>query len=247
MAFMHVTCKTFWLHKHGNAADDYEDAAYPANTVDTQCENFRCAIADGATEASFSGLWSNILVEGLVYGTDISQLRREFASKVGMKVLPWYAEEKLQDGAFSAAAVLTISCDNLERRIWQTSAIGDCCVMHVRENLLVKSFPVERPEDFNNSPLLLGSVATNASKPEPMQEHGGNWLPGDKFLLMTDALACWTLKRLRDHNDAFVLLESLSDFDLFKDFVAEQRATLDEEGRSLLKNDDVTLMRLAVD
>ncbi|HEY9760588.1 MAG TPA: protein phosphatase 2C domain-containing protein [Oculatellaceae cyanobacterium] len=241
---MHVTCKTFWLQKHGNAVDDYEDAAYPANTVDEQCDSFRCAIADGATEASFSGLWSNILVEGLVYGTEISQLRREFTSKVGMKALPWYAEEKLQDGAFSAVAVLTISCDDIERRTWQTSAIGDCCVMQVRENLLVKSFPVERPEDFNNAPLLLGSVTT---KSESMQEHSGNWLPGDRFLLMTDALACWTLKRLRDQNDAFGLLEGLSDFDLFKDFVAEQRATLDEEGRSLLKNDDVTLMRLAVD
>jgi hypothetical protein len=243
---MHVTCKTFWLQKHGNAPDDYEDAAYPSGAVDVQRENFRCAIADGATESSFSGLWSNILVEGLVYGTEIEQLRKEFMTRLGTKQLPWYAEEKLADGAFSAIAVLNLSSGQ-DGRLWQARALGDCCVMHVRENILVKSFPLDRPEDFTSAPILLGSVRCGADKAPQIQEHNGDWLSGDQFWLMSDALACWALRRMRDESDAFELLVRLTDLDAFKAFITEQRATVDEDGRPLLKNDDVTVMLVSVD
>ncbi len=70
------------------------------------------------------------------------------------------------------------------------------------------------------------------------------WLTGDVFWLMTDALACWTLKRLRDYNDAFEILEKIEDLEDFKKFVHEHRAIIDEDGRPTLKNDDVTFIKV---
>ena len=241
---MHIRCKTLWLQKDGNASEDYEDAAYPLSTVDEDANSFTCAIADGATESSFSGLWASILVEGMAHGSELRQLREEFDQRVGKKVLPWYAEEKLQSGAFAAVATLSLKEDGSGIGKWESTAIGDCCVVHTRENALLTSFPMDRPESFNNSPILLCSAGASDEQSEALLTHSADWLPGDIFWLMTDALACWALKRLRDYNDAFEMLESLEELDSFKEFVAGQRALIDDEGRQYLKNDDVTLMRI---
>ncbi len=243
---MHIRCKTLWLPKDGNSDEDYEDAAFPSTTVDEKADTFRCAIADGATEASFSGLWSNILVEGLVYGSELPTLRKEFTAKVGTKVLPWYAEEKLNEGAFAAVAVLALKDNDDGALTWESQAIGDCCIMHVRENILLTSFPIEEAESFNNSPILLSSAHGSVEQNDALLKREGSALEGDTFLLMTDAIACWTLKRLRDYSDAFEMLAKLDDLDSFKEFVASQRAIHDEDGRASLKNDDVTLMRVTV-
>lgn len=241
---MHIKCKTLWLQKDGNAAEDYEDAAYPTASVDEEMPSFSCAIADGATESSFSGLWSSILVEGMVYGTDLKVLRHEFSERVGTRVLPWYAEEKLQEGAFAAVATLSLKEAEEGKTLWQSEAIGDCCVMHVRAGALLTSFPLDRPESFNNSPVLLCSVGASAEQTEALLKHESEWQAGDSFWLMTDALACWTLKRLRDYEDAFELLDKAENLDAFKELVSTQRAIVDEDGRPYLKNDDVTLMKV---
>ena len=243
---MHISCKTLWLQKDGNAAEDYEDAAYPTAFVEEDADSFRCAIADGATESSFSGLWSNILVQGLVYGSDLLHLRKEFVARLGTKQLPWYAEEKLQAGAFAAVVLLSLKTDDDGVQRWESEAIGDSCIMHVRENQLMTSFPLDKPESFNNSPVLLSTTGESTEQSEALLHHSGEWQAGDSFWLMTDAIACWTLKRLRDYDDAFEMLDRIEDLDAFKEFVASQRAIIDEEGRSTLKNDDVTVIRVLI-
>ena len=240
---MHIKCKTLWLQKDGNAAEDYEDAAYPTEAVDSDVESFRCAIADGATESSFAGLWASILCEGLVYGSDLTVLRDDFVAKMGTKVLPWYAEEKLQSGAFAAVVTLSLKVDEEEFNLCDLRAIGDSCVMHTRDDKLLASFPIDRPESFNNSPNLLCSSHSNDAE-DKFQEQQLVWLKGDTFWLMTDALACWALKRLRDYDDAFQILGQIEDLSALKDFVHEHRAIIDEDGRPCLKNDDVTLIRI---
>ena len=241
---MHIKCKTLWLQKDGNVADDYEDAGFPVETIHKDDTSFRCAIADGATESSFAGLWASILVEGMVYGTELSTLRKEFVARVGTKSLPWYAEEKLSSGAFAAVAVLALSENADEGNSCTFKALGDSCIMHVRGNALLTSFPMDRPESFNNSPMLLCSTANNEAEEDKLQELQLKWLSGDTFWLMTDALACWALKRLRDFEDAFELLEKIEDLSALKQFVHEQRSIIDEDGRPVLKNDDVTLIRV---
>src|SRR5262245_6886802 len=96
--------RTLWLPKRGNAVDEYEDASAgdPARG--------RFAIADGATESAFAGIWARLLVEGFVRD-DVPHLGRwthwlpplqeRLLTEVGGQEMPWYAESKLEEGAFA--------------------------------------------------------------------------------------------------------------------------------------------------
>ncbi len=92
---MRVSGKLFWLPKNGNSLEEYEDAAYPCDEhFETEAIEFKCAVADGATETSFAGLWAKLLVEGYSEKTALAQLRERWNADVRQKDLPWYAEEK---------------------------------------------------------------------------------------------------------------------------------------------------------
>ena len=56
---MPVGSRTFWLPRRGNSPDEYEDAF----AVDDA--SGRYAVADGATEGCFTGLWARLLGRGL--------------------------------------------------------------------------------------------------------------------------------------------------------------------------------------
>src|SRR5262245_58112070 len=107
---MRVSAQALWLPKAGNTPEEYEDACWPQEPViDREAARFRCAIADGATETSFSGLWANQLVREYCRQTSVKQfvgslprLRQEWQWQVSAKPLPWYAEEKARSGAFAA-------------------------------------------------------------------------------------------------------------------------------------------------
>src|SRR5712692_2413403 len=99
-----IFCRAFALPKLGNSAEEYEDAA----AADPRCGRF--AIADGAAESSFAALWARLLVTGFVaappadlgsWADFLRPLQQRWAAEVGGRPLPWYAEMKLQQGAFA--------------------------------------------------------------------------------------------------------------------------------------------------
>jgi hypothetical protein len=56
--------EVFHTHKAGNAASEYAGAfSPPERTVADPEECVRAAVADGATDAVFSGPWARLLVE----------------------------------------------------------------------------------------------------------------------------------------------------------------------------------------
>ena len=63
---MFISFKAFCLQKDGNDVTEYEDAFSPRLFENDKYSEFRCAVADGATETSFSGLWAKILVDAFV-------------------------------------------------------------------------------------------------------------------------------------------------------------------------------------
>jgi len=65
--------------------------------------------------------------------------------------------------------------------------------------------------------------------------------------LLSDAIARWTLKREEEHGDAANWLAGLKNSEQMTQFVDLQRTLMDEESRPLLRNDDVTLMRIKVE
>ena len=137
---MHVMARALWAPKAGNRSDEYEDAFWPQRTINrtvNRSGSFRFAVADGATETSFAGLWARRLVRA--YGSGCfagrnwqNQLRREQAAwyaEVLQKPLPWYAEEKVHSGAFAALLGLELHNDRRlaepgDRRLLRAAVAG---------------------------------------------------------------------------------------------------------------------------
>ena len=152
---MHVEQDVFYLQKAGNSPDEYEDAFWLPHDAHKQRTVYRYAIADGATETSFSGLWARLLVEahgegkiGIVSDQQILEpLQQRWTAVVCERPLPWYAEEKAQQGAFAAFLGLRLTCPG--RRSpgrWRAMAMGDSCLFQLRGT-------ISKPRSRSNAPL----------------------------------------------------------------------------------------------
>jgi hypothetical protein len=228
-----VSCRALSVPRRGNAADEYEDAFAADAAVG------RFALADGASESSFAGLWARLLVEGFVRPTPgwLAEARRGWAERVDGRSLPWYAEAKRDDGAFATFLGLVLAAGR-----WHAMAVGDTCLFQVRGERLVTAFPLGNSADFGNRPGLIGSRPPADPGAEAHTEGGGEWDAGDRFLLMTDALAQWFLRR---HEAGGRPWEEIEDFKFdigdqtaFADWVDERRR------RDGLRNDDVTVVMI---
>jgi hypothetical protein len=70
---------------------------------------FRCAIADGASESAFANVWARLLVRG--FGRRrmrLGRLRRLWQRATSGRPLPWYLETKILHGAHAAFVGLSI-------------------------------------------------------------------------------------------------------------------------------------------
>lgn len=244
---MKVTTTTLWLPKRGNTEEEYEDAAAPVDPVDSTFDTFRCAVADGATETSFSGLWAKLLVDGFVAGEDRNKLKEKWHQQIDGKQLAWYAAEKAQSGAFAALVCLTVSESESDGRKWRAEAIGDSCLMLLRGKTFLERFPLRSAGQFNSSPLLLSTNQTaEEASAESFCSVNGEWQSGDIFYLMSDALAHWVYQREEEHGDAAAYLESMKKQSDLEEFTKVQRELIDAESRPLMRNDDVTLLRVVL-
>jgi len=211
---------------------------------------FLVAIADGATETSFARKWANLLVhsfcDGLFTGQKIlralPRIQRLWLRSVSEKSLPWYAEEKLKEGAYSSLVGLTLhdrARAESESGEWEAIAIGDSCLFQVREGELIKAWPLDNSVQFNSRPVLLSSLpGYNAALDEQIVKVSDAWKPGDMFYLMTDALACWFLRAIEGGRKVTDIIPEFDGNSLFSEWVGERRAS------SLLRNDDVTFVRI---
>jgi protein phosphatase 2C-like protein len=227
----------FRLPKDGSSRAEYEDA------IAWNRSHRRFAVADGASASAFARLWAQLLVRAYVRGQlsaqnledDLAPLQARWSEDVEQRDLPWYAAEQARRGAFAALAGLTLDHDGR----WTALAIGDCCVFQMRGAALVSATPLTEPEAFNNRPLLVGSRAMCNRQLRcagAIVESGGEWQPGDTFLLMSDALAAMFLRA----GAAFEALNFERTAAGFHQWVCELRAQRE------LRNDDVSLLWLAL-
>jgi hypothetical protein len=239
--------EAFSAQKAGNARTEYEDAwAIRGSDSPTRC---RVAIADGATESSFSALWAALLVESFVRGRShgpeffrrLGAIRRLWRRKVRGRPLPWYAAEKAKKGAYAAFVGASLNAVN---RAWRAVAIGDCCLFHVTglpPNLtLAHAFPLTHSEEFGSSPFLVGSVKKASDDPFPHVRVSEGVLQGnDALFFASDALAAWLLRRAERGEPAWEAIgpQGIRTEKDFEALVAQAR----EDGT---RNDDMTLVRL---
>ena len=228
------------LPKHGNTDFEYEDAW----AVDAAAGRF--AVADGASETSFSGWWAQMLTEGFIAAARPAVLsewldgpRRLWLEEVNGLELPWYAEIKREQGAFATFLGLGVRAPTEKRRGgWRAAAVGDTCVMHIRDGHCIRSFPVDRAAQFSNEPRLIGSRGPNVKA----DLGRGKLEAGDRLLMMTDALAQWYLHTHETGGDPWepvaLVLAAEKPQTAFTDWITELR-----DGDEL-RNDDVTLLAI---
>ncbi len=245
---MRIHSEAFWLPKAGNTEEEYEDAFWPPDPADANQAALSFAVADGATEASFSASWAQLLVraycegrfdEGLLDGT-LTDLQAEWIESVGSRPLPWYAEEKLRSGAFSSLLGVTLRDDSSKGAEgssvrWKATAVGDSCLFHVRNDELITAFPLNHSQAFNSRPILISSRSNcNEHLSSHILECEGTLEIDDNLYLMTDALACWFLAACERGEKPWKIKRWLQ----FEKWVNRLRR------KKRIRNDDVTIMRI---
>jgi hypothetical protein len=245
------------VQKQGNAPEDYEDAI-ASRSGDLQFHDnafpLVAAIADGATESSFSKLWAELLVTEFVQEPfmtrqdmkrSVARCARLWSRIVRKNPLPWYAEEKLKTGAFSTflgVEFLAPGFDGLGR--WQAIALGDSCLFQIGPEGPVTQFPIMAYEDFGSTPPLVSTgAAYNSLSGNKLAYREGIWSRDDLFLLMTDALSQWATRERPPRSVWDGLLAMfLSDngSSLLRDWADRHRQS------GAIRNDDITLAVVSV-
>jgi hypothetical protein len=231
----------FRVPKEGQSEAECEDA-YAADAA-----RGRFAIADGASESAFAGVWAEMLAQahvahGRAWSRWLAEVRGAWQGHFQDQEMPWYLETKFDEGAFATLLGLDLRVTPRSdgRLAWRTQAVGDSCVFQVRGDQLQQAFPIKRAADFDSRPWLVGSRPQMPGAARCKRLRGlGSWQPGDAFLLMTDALAQWLLQDAESGGQPWTALRSVRHADGFAALVAELR-DLPQDKR--LRNDDTTLM-----
>ena len=245
------TVKTFILQKEGNSFEECEDS------VDFSLERRRFAVSDGATESVFADLWSRGLIQQFLkceifpsvanFQDWLKPVQDEWRDQIDWDNLPWFTEQKIEYGAFAAFVGIEFSSktqldEGQESLYFKVMAVGDCCLFQIRNNQLIKSFPIQESRLFDNQPdLLCSSSKGNPYLDKQALTFTGSCRQGDSFILASDALACWFLAQWESGELPWETLDFLNEQIDFEVFVMTQR----HEG--WLKNDDTSLLVLKWD
>ncbi|MFI8992679.1 protein phosphatase 2C domain-containing protein [Streptomyces sp. NPDC053542] len=211
----------------------------------------RVAVADGASRALGSGAWAQCLVHRFVTapprGFDPVRLRTwataaadDWAAGVDLPSdAPPYLVDAVARG--SAATLLGILVDpspaGTNSVWWRAVAIGDTCLFALRNDSVVEAFPLDEPGQFNSTPALIPTAATALAKAfhRPRTTRGACGV-GDSLLVMTDALARWTLRRAAQDGGVWRFLSRV-ERTRFEDTVRTLR------DRQEVEADDITFLR----
>ena len=242
--------RQFLLPKSGHKLSECEDA------IGLDAVRRRFAIADGATEAFDAQSWARQLAHNWVRvetATLTTQEFRVWVAEQGQSLhdswdglrLSWYAEEKARTGSFAAFVGVQLDLDTGAPG-WRAIAIGDSCLIHCREQVVMHTLPISNYQSFNAAPPLVPSAASlqEAAFQRAVVGHG-TIHPSDVLLLLSDAAAAWYLMlvekdaQTRSHFD-LLLKKSVGDLELSQLFEKERLA-----GR--IKDDDVAVIRIEVE
>ncbi|WP_138732174.1 hypothetical protein [Modestobacter excelsi] len=247
---------TFWLQKDGSHPHEWEDGAMGDVGDVGRGRNPRFVLADGATEAYDAIRWVDHLVtsftdqDGDAPELDPPSMLRWFTAvqQAWVAAAPQtfgtiFEEHAFADGSFATLLGCEIRDADGPAPWWRAVALGDTVLFHVRRGALLVHFPPLAPDDFGLHPD--GVDTRPAALPLMMQQltsanHGLQ--SDDELFLATDALAEWILRTRQLEGDGRVwdFLSHLSHPDVFAQFVADSRVA------GVMKNDDVTLMRILV-
>jgi hypothetical protein len=252
---------SFQVQKDGSSPDECEDAFFISADRERgrSTRGFRIGLADGATESAFSKQWAELLAADVVDGTLFSSLYRpaqewpswfsriryEWRERVAGRDLPWYLEQKVDEGAF--ATVLGVQFTDRTSRSRRAThvravAIGDTCMFHVRDGVVLSGFPLDSARDFSSRPFLVGTHSvTDHVMIHHIRRYGAVYLDGDRFYLATDALAQFILRQIDEGVPIWNQIDEVAGEpgqDAFDDWICGARRW------GHMRNDDVTLVKI---
>ena len=115
--------------------------------------------------------------------TWLADQRRLWLDEVNALELPWFAEIKREEGAFATFLGVGVRAPTAKKRGgWRAVAVGDSCLIQVRDGRCVHAFPLQKAGQFSNQPNL---IASRRADPNPDLGRGA-LETGDRLLLMTD-------------------------------------------------------------
>lgn len=240
------------IAKVGNSANENEDNVLVPSISELDSEPIiKFAIADGATESSFSKEWSDLLVSCYKdkpfdltnLPLTINAISEAWQSTTSAIELPWYAQQKLENGAFATFLGLTL---NLEEQTFEAVSIGDCTLFQVRDNELISSFPITSFKDFGNTPSLFATNPRFQTDFEKSVKYlNGQTKSGDLLILASDALAMWIFKRLNEGERPWLSLLTLLNYEDYQtDF---SNWTFNKIKENEMKNDDISVVLINIE
>lgn len=251
------------LPKAGNSEDEFEDAYYPIHpsTEGIVRDRFRFGVSDGATEGYLSRHWANCLVQSFqgassvgfdeTFARALERWARWLTNYLELRArnsrpLQWFEEAKLEEGAFATLLGVQFRSrpGNQHSGGWAAVALGDTCLFQVRSECLKVAFPVSQANYFDNTPPLVPSKPKREDIVSSFAHRAtGDWEHGDAFFLATDALSAWFLTAVELGQAPWRILRDL-DTDEQPPFPEWVRVLREER---LMRNDDVTLVRVEID
>lgn len=257
---MKLVWKSFSLCKDGNREDENEDAVSPqlANGIRINGDRFSCAMSDGATASSFSKLWAALLVNEASLSHDmqkdffltINNARMRWKTQLDGNQLTWPAMIKVRQGAFATLLWFHIWHQNgfpfqqtlSNARGWTAHAVGDTCLFQVNKGRFIGSYPLTKADQFNNTPDLISTNAAYQRITPGKGNFSGEWQKGDHFLISSDALAQWIVRKIETNTMTWPMVsENLTSLVRYQTWIRSLR----RQGQ--IKNDDTSLISISVD
>lgn len=255
---LEIQKRSYSIPKLGNSHLENEDAVDFSLASGTPRKTLvlRCAVADGATQTSFSKLWAQLLVRKAVRYTPSKKRLFDiladagpcWQAKIAELDLPWHAQEKVRKGAFASLlwASLRQPEPNAEAIHCKILAAGDSNLFVFHNGVFERSIPVNCASDFGNSPILLSSLTSrNAQINEVLRFEEFDLGAGDELVLATDAIAHYFLRQIEANLDPLQeykeqCLRDCGNLDQFGAWIHELR------NASRIKNDDTTLVWIQI-
>lgn len=236
------------IQKAGNSREECEDYC-KLSPKDAEAPYYY-AVADGATESSFSDLWALGLVNDFVERpflftqeelvSWLSPLQEQWAEDLTKKNLPWFAKRKVDQGTYSTLLGLKIEPDKNNRNWrWEAVAVGDSCLFVVQEEKLLSSFPLSNSSELNSTPYLIGTLPKyNQKLMEAVQFADDIVKSATHFYLVTDALAGWIFKSIEAGLNPWSYLNNIRKPEEFSEWINQLR------DKQEIRNDDTTLINI---
>lgn len=252
---INLTVKSFIAPKKGETAADCQDAKDQNESIG------RYAVADGATLSFFPRQWADLLVKRFCYQEEfplsleednwevwiepIQQEWLESVSKTVQETKDYMLVDRLSKRESALSTFIGIEF-NIDKGEWKALILGDSCLFH-QSGSEFKSYLLEKITDFQYRPKSFASFQNDNPVGGPPEVKSDKALPGDLFILATDALAKWIVQHRENGEDklqkALDRLKEIETDEQFEEFVD---LTRDQEDIRLI-NDDVTLMLISVE